>query len=56
MNAYELIRPLGILTYASILIAVWSGVRHWKLKHHMALAGLSLLLASLHALIVLGVL
>ena len=59
MDVDKIIVPLGILTYAGLISTVLSGVLFMKfhvrwlsLKWHAALAILTVLLASLHAGIV----
>ena len=52
MELHELVKPLGILTYVVIAVTVFSGVRHWKLPYHKWLAAACVLVATLHALLV----
>jgi len=56
MELSQLVVPLGIATYACVLLTFLSGLFRarlkLKLKHHKALAWLSVSLASLHALLV----
>lgn len=52
MEIYTLIKPLGIITYVLLIFAALSGILRWKLKNHKLLAILALLLASIHAVIV----
>ena len=53
MEIYSFIRPLGIITYLLIIIAVFSGLRHWKMSVHKLLAILASVFATIHALLVL---
>ena len=52
MNIYALIKPLGIITYTLVLITLISGLKGWKLKYHKILGITALLLATMHALLV----
>jgi len=52
MNLYALVKPLGIVTYAVILVAVISGLLRWKLKVHRAIAIVAAVLGVLHAALV----
>ena len=49
-----LIKPLGILTYIMILTTLITGLRRIKLSYHQLLAYATLLVASLHACLVLS--
>ena len=49
---YEIIKPLGIVTYLLILAALTSGMMRAKMGVHKTLAGLAILSATVHALIV----
>lgn len=53
MNPGQFIIPLGISTYFFLLLTVISGFRRWKLKVHIGIAITALVLASIHAGIVL---
>lgn len=44
--------PLGILTYLSVILGIISGLRKWKLKVHKTIALIAIILATLHAAIV----
>jgi hypothetical protein len=46
--------PLGITTYLMALITVVSGLYRVKLNTHKLLAGVTIFLASLHAILVLS--
>jgi hypothetical protein len=48
----KIIIPLGILTYLMVLITVFSGIRKVKIQNHKILAGITALLATTHAGIV----
>lgn len=48
----NLIIPLGILTYISVVIGIISGLRRWKLKIHKTIALIAVILATLHAALV----
>jgi len=56
MEFSELVKPLGIATYACVLLTFLVGLFRaklkLKLKHHKALAWLAVALASLHGLLV----
>ncbi len=56
MELSELVIPLGIATYAGVILTFLSGLFRaklkLKLKHHRALAWLAVSLASLHGLLV----
>lgn len=56
MEFSELVKPLGIVTYACVFITFMVGLFRAKLKlklaHHKRLAWLALALASLHGLLV----
>jgi hypothetical protein len=57
MNIAGLIKPLGISTYVFVLVALASGrfraKLHLKLAHHKRLALAALILATIHAALVL---
>jgi len=57
MEISEWIKPLGIAAYVSVFLAFFVGMFRaklkLKLKHHKALAWLAIVLASLHAALVL---
>jgi len=55
MELGRLIIPLGIITYLMVLITVISGLYRVKLKTHKWLAAITILLATLHAIVVLAV-
>ena len=48
----NLIIPLGILTYLTVILAMISGLRRWKLKTHKRIALIAIILATLHAALV----
>ncbi len=48
----NLIIPLGISTYLSLILGIISGVRRWKLKIHKTIAVITIILATLHATLV----
>ena len=48
----NLIIPLGIITYLSLVLGIISGIRRWKLKTHKTIAIITIILASLHASLV----
>jgi hypothetical protein len=48
----NLIIPLGILTYLSVILGIISGLRRWKLKIHKTIALIAIILATLHAALV----
>ncbi len=48
----NLIIPLGILTYLSLILGIISGLRRWKLKAHKTIAIITIILATLHATLV----
>ncbi len=48
----NLIIPLGILTYLSLILGIISGIKRWKLKIHKAIATVAIILATLHAALV----
>jgi hypothetical protein len=48
----NLIIPLGILTYLAVILGIISGVRRWKLKAHKVIAVVAVILATLHAALV----
>ena len=45
--------PLGITTYLSLVLGIISGIRRWKLKIHKTIAITTIILATLHATLVL---
>ncbi|MFC2061602.1 hypothetical protein ACFLUV_03740 [Elusimicrobiota bacterium] len=49
---WKYVKPLGIITYILLLLTVISGKLKWKLKHHRILAIAALIIATVHALIV----
>jgi len=53
MNFYVLIKPLGIITYLCLLITFSMGFFRWQFKHHKKMAIMTLIFATLHALLVL---
>lgn len=54
MELGRLMIPLGITTYLMALITVVSGLYRVKLNTHKLLAGVTIFLASLHAILVLS--
>lgn len=54
MELYDLVMPLGIITYILIILAILTGRRIIKLhpKWHKIIAGLTILFATVHAAIV----
>ncbi len=48
----NLIIPLGILTYLSVILGIISGLKRWKLRAHKAIAIIAIILATLHAALV----
>ncbi|MBN2790006.1 MAG: hypothetical protein JXR69_07440 [Candidatus Delongbacteria bacterium] len=56
MELYDLVMPLGIITYVLIILAILTGRRIIKLhpKWHKIIAVLALVFATLHAAIVIS--
>jgi hypothetical protein len=52
MDLYKFIEPLGIITYTALFFTVINRLLKWKLKYHKMLGISTLILATLHALIV----
>jgi len=52
MEFWKFIKPLGITTYILLFLTLLSGLFRFKLKYHKILAILTLVIASIHALIV----
>ncbi len=52
MELFKFVKPFGIITYILLLLTLISGLFRWKLKYHKALAISALVLATIHALIV----
>ncbi|MDD5066885.1 MAG: hypothetical protein PHF84_07535 [bacterium] len=52
MNLFQLVKPIGITTYAFIFLTVLSGLLRWKLNVHKFLALSALVLGTTHAVIV----
>lgn len=48
----DLIVPLGITTYLSLILGIISGLRRWKIKVHKTIAAIAIVLATLHASLV----
>jgi hypothetical protein len=48
----NLIIPLGILTYLSLILGIISGLKRWRLKRHKTIAIIAIILATLHASLV----
>jgi hypothetical protein len=48
----NLIIPLGISTYLSLILGIVSGIRRWKLKIHKTIAIITIILGTLHATLV----
>ena len=48
----NLIIPLGISAFLSLILGIISGVRRWKLKVHKTIAIITIILAALHAALV----
>jgi len=48
----NLIIPLGILTYLSLILGIISGLKRWKIKHHKTIAIIAIIFATLHASLV----
>ena len=48
----NLIIPLGICTFLSLILGIISGVRRWKLKIHKTIAIITIILAAMHAALV----
>jgi hypothetical protein len=44
--------PLGIMTYLSLILGIISGIRRWKIKIHKTIAIITIVLATLHASLV----
>ncbi len=44
--------PLGIMTYLSLILVIISGIKRWKLKIHKTIAIITVVLATLHASLV----
>jgi len=44
--------PLGIMTYLSLILGIISGIKRWKLKIHKTIAIITVVLATLHASLV----
>jgi DMSO/TMAO reductase YedYZ heme-binding membrane subunit len=53
MNLSALIVPLGIAAYTFLLLTFITGIRKVKLKYHKRLAIIAVVLATIHAGIVL---
>jgi hypothetical protein len=49
----NLIIPLGVLTYLSLILGIISGLKRWKIKLHKTIATIAIILATLHASLVL---
>ncbi|MBN1621267.1 MAG: hypothetical protein JW871_01600 [Endomicrobiales bacterium] len=52
MEFYSLIKPLGIITYTLLLITIISGKLQWNMKKHIILASITVILATIHAILV----
>ena len=48
-NLFQLIKPLGIITYSFIALTMIAGFFRWKLKYHRLLAIMTIVCASIHA-------
>ena len=48
----NLIIPLGILTYLFLILGIISGLKRWKLRAHKTIAIIAIILATLHAALV----
>lgn len=48
----SLIIPLGIVTYLCLILGIISGIKRWKLKIHKTIATVAIILATLHAALV----
>jgi hypothetical protein len=48
----NLIIPLGVLTYLSLILGIISGLKRWKLRAHKAIALTAIIMATLHAMLV----
>jgi len=62
MKIYEIIKPLGILAYVALMFAFFTGVAKFKfhvrwinIKWHIWLGVIAVVLASIHAIIVIYV-
>ena len=53
MNIAELIFPFGVATYSMLILTILSGALHIRVDVHRALAAITIILATLHAGIVL---
>lgn len=52
MNLYSVVKPLGILTYILLLLTIISGWKKWGIKKHTRIAIITIIAASVHALMV----
>ena len=55
MGLYSFIKPFGIITYLLLIMTAVSGMMGWKLKHHKMLAIIAIIMATLHAAIVISI-
>lgn len=53
MELWKFVKPLGIITYGLLFVTMLSGMFRWKLKKHKTIAIITLVIATLHAVIVL---
>jgi hypothetical protein len=53
MNLYIFIKPLGIITYLCLLTTLSMGLFRWQFKYHKKMAIITLIFATIHALLVL---
>jgi len=49
------IKPVGILTYGLLILAIASGLLGWKVRFHKIAAIAAICMATLHAILVLSV-
>jgi len=54
MNLYIFIKPLGIITYLCLLTTLSMGLFRWQFKYHKKMAIITLIFATIHALLVLS--
>ncbi len=55
MNIYKLVRLLGIITYGLLALTFIFGILEWNFTTHRILAVLSIILASIHGIIVISI-
>lgn len=52
MQIYTLIKPLGMITYAFLILTATSGFFRWKFKYHKTFAFTTIALATLHFIVI----